>query len=57
MIEELEKIRNKKRGIVPKRRNRNKKDEPEDESHVQYLAAMKIFEGRDFKQEKSDIMD
>ena len=42
--------------MVKKRRN-NKNNELEDESHVQYLAAMKIFEGRDFKQEKANIMD
>ena len=42
--------------MVKKRWN-NKNNELEDESHVQYLAAMKIFEGRDFKQEKANIMD
>ena len=54
MVDQLAQVRNKKMGIT---NTRVKVEEPEDESHQMYLAAMKFFQGRDFKQERSNIME
>lgn len=60
MADQLLRVRNKKLGIEDPRdwRNASKlKDEPVHESHYIYLAAMKFFDGRDFKQEKKNIKE
>ena len=61
MIEQLEKMKKDKIMAENKKKNpqliNRRRNEPMDESQMQYLAAMKPLEGRDFKQERRNIRD